>query len=65
VDLFDDADPDQVAATAAAAQLADAPLAARMRPAALYEIVGQSHLLGPGRPLRLAIERDQLRSAIF
>ena len=65
MDLFDDADSDQVAATVAAAQLADAPLAARMRPAALNEIVGQSHLLGPGRPLRLAIERDQLRSAIF
>ena len=65
MDLFDDADSDQVAANVAAAQLADAPLAARMRPVALDEIVGQSHLLGPGRPLRLAIERDQLRSAIF
>ena len=57
MDLFDDADSDQVAANVAAAQLADAPLAARMRPVALDEIVGQSHLLGPGRPLRLAIER--------
>ena len=65
MDLFDDADSDQVAVNVAAAQLSDAPLAARMRPVALDEIVGQSHLLGPGRPLRLAIERDQLRSAIF
>jgi putative ATPase len=43
----------------------DAPLAARMRPRTLAEVLGQEHLLGPGKPLRLAIERDALRSAIF
>ncbi len=40
------------------APLADAPLAARMRPTRLDEFVGQAHLLGPGRPLaRLAASR--------
>ena len=33
------------------------PLAARMRPASLDEVVGQEHLLGPGRPLREAVEQ--------
>ncbi len=42
-----------------------APLAARMRPRTLDEIVGQGHLLGPGRVLRRAIETDTLTSAIF
>lgn len=42
-----------------------APLAARMRPRTLDEVAGQSHLLAPGKPLRRAIEQDNLRSAIF
>lgn len=42
-----------------------APLAAKMRPQSLDEITGQSHLLGSGKPLRQAIEQDNLRSAIF
>lgn len=42
-----------------------APLAARMRPRTLDEVVGQEHLLGPGRVLRRAIETDTLTSAIF
>jgi len=42
-----------------------APLAARMRPRTLDEIVGQEHLLGPGRLLRGAIERDALTSVIL
>jgi putative ATPase len=42
-----------------------APLAARMRPATLDEIVGQDHLLGPGRPLRTLIEADRLSSVIL
>ncbi|WP_048600426.1 AAA family ATPase [Rubeoparvulum massiliense] len=41
------------------------PLAARMRPHSLDEVVGQSHLLGPGKLLRRAIEADQLSSLIF
>lgn len=41
------------------------PLAARMRPAELDEIVGQEHIIGPGKLLRRAIEADQLGSIIF
>ncbi|WP_394794051.1 replication-associated recombination protein A [Armatimonas sp.] len=43
----------------------DAPLAARMRPRLLDELAGQTHLLAAGKSLRQAIERDELRSAIF
>ncbi len=42
-----------------------APLAARMRPQTLDEVVGQAHLLGPGRLLRQAIEGDALTSVIL
>jgi putative ATPase len=38
--------------------VAAAPLAERMRPRTLEEYVGQEHLLGPGKPLRVQIERD-------
>lgn len=41
------------------------PLAARMRPATLDEYTGQGHLLGPGRPLRVALEQGALHSMIF
>jgi len=41
------------------------PLAERMRPRTLNEFVGQTHLLGKGRPLRTLIEQDSLRSMIF
>jgi putative ATPase len=33
-----------------------APLAERLRPKNIDEVMGQSHLLGPGRPLRLAFQ---------
>jgi putative ATPase len=42
-----------------------APLADRLRPENLDEIVGQADLIGPGRPLRRAIEGDQVRSMIL
>ncbi len=42
-----------------------APLASRLRPAALEEFAGQEHLLGEGKMLRLLIERDQITSMIF
>jgi len=42
-----------------------APLAERMRPRTLDEFVGQEHLLGPGKPLRVQIERDDASSMIF
>ena len=42
-----------------------APLAERMRPRTLDEFVGQEHLLAAGKPLRLAIEKDDPTSMIF
>ena len=42
-----------------------APLAERMRPRTLDEIVGQEALVAPGRPLREAIDHDRLRSIIL
>ena len=42
-----------------------APLAARMRPRALEEFVGQEHILAPGQLLRRAIEADRIQSLIF
>ena len=42
-----------------------APLAARLRPKNLDEVVGQEHLLGPGKPLRALIEADRLSSVIL
>ena len=41
------------------------PLAARLRPETLDEVVGQRHLLGPGRVLRKMIEQDAVSSMIF
>ncbi|MYB03322.1 MAG: AAA family ATPase, partial [Acidimicrobiaceae bacterium] len=56
-DLFD--------AAAAERLQARAPLAARLRPRTLDEIVGQDHLVGPGRPLRELIASDRLSSVIL
>lgn len=42
-----------------------APLAARMRPRRLDEYIGQSHLVGPGKPLRLCIEAGNLHSMVL
>ncbi|MEX0674918.1 MAG: replication-associated recombination protein A [Gaiellaceae bacterium] len=56
-DLFSDAAAGRVAA--------GAPLAARVRPRTLEEIVGQSHVLASGSALRSAIEEDRVRSSIF
>src|SRR5262245_65844754 len=44
---------------------AQAPLAARLRPLSLDDIVGQDHLLGVGKPLRVLIEADRLSSVIL
>jgi putative ATPase len=41
------------------------PLADRMRPRTLDEFVGQEHLVGPGKPLRVRIEHDDPTSMIF
>ena len=56
-DLFD--------AAAAERLRKGAPLAARLRPRTLDEIVGQDHLVGPGRPLRELIAADRLSSVIL
>ena len=47
------------------ASSATEPLAARMRPRTLDEVVGQDHVLGPGRLLRRVIETDRLTNVIF
>lgn len=56
-DLFASAVVDRLASRA--------PLAARIRPRRLDEVVGQEHLLGPGKPLRTLIEADRLSSVIL
>jgi len=58
-DLFQDTEDVEV-------ERADgAPLATRMRPRSLDELVGQEHILAPGKLLRRAIEADRLPSVIF
>ncbi|HEY7948907.1 MAG TPA: replication-associated recombination protein A [Acidimicrobiales bacterium] len=53
-------------ASAAAERLAArGPLAARMRPKTLDEVVGQRHLVAPGAPLRALVEQDRLTSAVL
>src|SRR5438552_12434788 len=56
--LFPDAQPRQ-------SKAAPAPLAERMRPRTLDELVGQEEILAPGKPLREAINRDLLQSIIL
>ena len=48
-----------------AAAPANAPLAERLRPRHLDEVIGQSHLLGPAKPLRVAFEQGRLHSMIL
>ena len=56
-DLFDEAAGRRLATVA--------PLAQRLRPAALDGFVGQEHVVGPGRALRLAIEADRVPSFVL
>jgi putative ATPase len=56
---------DLFAEAAASRQAENAPLAVRLRPSSLEDLVGQQHVLGEGSALRLAIEEDRVRSAIF
>lgn len=50
---------------AAPAHLTDVPLAERLRPRTLSEVVGQRHLLGEGKPLKLAFDSGKLHSMIL
>jgi putative ATPase len=59
--LFDDA----AAAPAGAGGKGSVPLAERLRPRTLDEVVGQRHLLAPGKPLRVAFEGARLPSMIL
>jgi putative ATPase len=61
--LFDD--PSAPAQPGGRSGQAPAPLAERMRPRTLDEFVGQEALIAPGRPLRRAIDQDQLQSIIL
>src|SRR6266498_6126278 len=58
-DLFEDTEDVDVESSDSA------PLATRMRPRSLDELVGQEHILAPGKLLRRASEADRLPSVIF
>jgi putative ATPase len=60
VSLFDSTEPHE-----SASGDPRRPLAERMRPETLDEYIGQEHILGPGKPLRRQIERDELSSMIL
>jgi putative ATPase len=60
--LFDDPSPPDASRAEVRGRV---PLAERMRPRTVDEIVGQRHLLAPGQPLREAIERDVLQSVLL
>ena len=60
--LFD-GEPDGLSPNQKGQLRAMAPLAERMRPRTLEEYSGQEHLLGPGKPLRVQIERDSFNTA--
>jgi putative ATPase len=57
--------PDLFGAAATDRLAARGPLAVRMRPRTLDEVVGQAHLVAPGAPLRALVEKDRLTSAIL
>src|SRR5688500_12515327 len=58
--LFDDEPP-----SGSSRKPPGTPLAERMRPRTLDEVVGQEEILAPGKPLREAVERDLLQSIIL
>jgi putative ATPase len=62
--LFDGT-PDEPMVSSKGAARGVAPLAERMRPRTLEEYVGQEHLIRPGKPLRVQIDRDDSGSMIF
>jgi len=63
VSLFES---DPLAASAASEEVdSQRPLAERLRPEKLEDYIGQEHIIGPGKPLRAQIDRDQLSSMIL
>jgi len=48
-----------------APQTRSQPLAAQIRPSSLQDFIGQSHLIGPGKPLQIAIQKKHMFSMIF
>ena len=56
---------DESAVTRSDADRQGQPLAERMRPETLDDFAGQEHLLAPGKPLRVQIERDEVHSMIL
>jgi putative ATPase len=66
MNLFDQSeDFSSVSNRISAHATAGSPLAEKMRPRTLDELAGQQHLVGPGKPLRVQIERDDASSMIF
>ena len=57
--------PAQPLHTSQSSRSTTTPLAERMRPHSLDELSGQQHLVGPGKPLRVQIDRDDTGSMIF
>ncbi|MHB8682093.1 MAG: replication-associated recombination protein A [Acidimicrobiales bacterium] len=60
-----EAGPDMFSAAAEARLGSGGPLAARLRPRRLDDVVGQRHLVAPGAPLRVLVEADRLTSALL
>ena len=63
--LFPDSPDSEAILPDSSDSVSDAPLAARMRPTALTEVIGQQHILAEGNLLRRAIEADRFSSLIF
>ena len=64
-DLFQSAAATDSAGQKGALERGYHPLAARLRPQSLADYAGQSHILDPGKPLRQAIDSQQLHSMIL
>ena len=63
--LFPEFEPSASATPVSAAAALNPPLAERLRPTRLDDVIGQRHLLGPGMPLRAAFESGRLHSMIL
>jgi putative ATPase len=65
VDQLFTSDADEPKRTRTGVPESDAPLPVRMRPRSVEEVVGQAHLLGPGQPLRRALEEGRAHSMLL